>query len=110
MVKGYVSALLDCLSHADANVREAASEAQGVLMKILGEPVMTKMMPDVEAIKMTKIKEYCEKTVLTGKMPKITNAGEAGGKPAAKAKGSTAGSTAPKKVTRPAQKKPSGIV
>jgi len=71
MVKGYVSALLDCLSHADANVREAASEALGVLMKILGEPVMTKMMPDLEAIKLTKIKEYCEKTVLTGKCPKL---------------------------------------
>ena len=54
---------------------------------------------------MTKIKEYCEKTVLTGKMPKITNA--EGAKPA-KPKGSTAGSTAPKKVTRP-QKKPSVV-
>ena len=36
MVKGYVSALLDCLNHADGNVREATAEALGVLMKILG--------------------------------------------------------------------------
>ena len=36
MVKGYVSALLDSLNHADGNVREASSEALGVLMKILG--------------------------------------------------------------------------
>merc|ERR1712051_616191 len=49
MVKGYVLSLLDCLSHADANVREGASEALGVLMKILGEPLLTKMMPDLEA-------------------------------------------------------------
>ena len=104
MVKGYVSALLDCISHADANVRESASEALGVLMKILGEPVMTKMMPDLEAIKMTKVKEYSEKTVLTGKMPKISNPEKP--KPANKPKTSTAGSTAPKKVVRP-QKKPS---
>ena len=101
MVKGYVLALLDCLSHADANVREGASEALGVLMKILGEPLLTKMMPDLEAIKLTKIKEYCEKTVLTGKMPKITNDGP---KPGSKPKATTAGSTAPKKVVRPAKK------
>lgn len=101
MVKGYVLALLDCLSHADANVREGASEALGVLMKILGEPLLTKMMPDLEAIKLTKIKEYCEKTVLTGKMPKITNDGP---KPGSKPKPTTGGSTAPKKVVRPAKK------
>ena len=99
--KGYVSAFLDCLSHADANVREAASEALGVLMKILGEPFISKMMPDLEAIKLTKIKEYCEKTVLTGKMPKITNSD--GNKPKPKP-ASTAGSTTPKKVVRPAKK------
>lgn len=80
MVKGYVSALQEALNHADGNVREGASEALGVLMKILGEPVMTKMMADVDPIKMAKVKEYCEKTVLTGKMPKITN-NDAGDKP-----------------------------
>lgn len=71
MVKGYVSALLECLNHADGGVREAASEALGALMKILGEPTLTKLMPDLDAIKMAKVKEYCDKTVLTGKMPKI---------------------------------------
>ena len=73
MVKGYVSALLDGLNHADGNVRGSASEALGVLMKILGEPAMTKLMPDLDAIKMAKVKEDCEKAVLTGKMPKIQN-------------------------------------
>merc|ERR1719491_1183734 len=70
-------------------------------MKILGENALTKMMPDLEAIKLTKIKEYCEKTVLTGKMPKITNDGP---KPGSKPKATTGGSTAPKKVVKPAKK------
>ena len=67
MVKGYVSALLECLGHADKGVREGASEALGVLMKIIGEPQLSKLMPDLDPIKMAKVKEYCEKTVLTGK-------------------------------------------
>ena len=79
MVKGYVSAHLDCLGHADAGVREANFEALGVLMKILGEPQLSKLMPDLDAIKVGKVKEYCEKTVLTGKMPKITAADAGGG-------------------------------
>ena len=79
MVKGYVLALLDCLSHADSNVREGSSEALGVLMKIIGEPQLSKLMPDLDQIKMAKVKEYCEKTVLTGKMPKITAASDGGG-------------------------------
>ena len=66
---------------------------------------MTKMMPDLEAIKLTKIKEYCEKTVLTGKMPKI--APEGGAKPGANKPAPKGGSTAPKKVSRPPAKKPS---
>ncbi len=70
MVKGYVSALLDTLNHSDPGVRESSSEALGVLMKILGEPAMSKMMPDLEAIKLAKVKEHCDKTVLTGKIPK----------------------------------------
>ncbi len=77
MVKGYVSALLDSLNHADGNVREASSEALGVLMKILGEPAMNKLMPDLDAIKMAKVKEHCDKAVLTGKMPKIQSTSQA---------------------------------
>ena len=61
MVKGYVSALVEKLGHADANVRDGVSEALGVLMKVLGEPVITKLMQDVDAIKLAKIKEFMEK-------------------------------------------------
>lgn len=73
MVKGYISALLECINHSDPGVREGTSEALGTLMKILGEPTLTKLMPDVDPIKFNKVKEYSGKTVLTGKMPKITN-------------------------------------
>ena len=61
---------------------------------------MSKMMPDLEAIKLTKIKEYCEKAELTGKMPKITSAPppEAKGPKVVKPK---AGSTTAKKVVKP---------
>ena len=85
MVKGYVSALLEGLGHADKGVREGASEALGVLMKIIGEPQLSKLMPDLDPIKMAKVKEYCEKTVLTGKMPKIQSEAPAEAKPKSKA-------------------------
>jgi hypothetical protein len=45
MLKGYVSSLLERLNHSDLIVRDAASEALGVLVKLLGEPTMTKLMP-----------------------------------------------------------------
>ena len=61
MVKGYVGALVEKLGHADANVRDGASEALGVLMKVLGEPTITKLMADVDPIKLAKVKEFMEK-------------------------------------------------
>lgn len=56
VLKGYVSALLDRLSHSDVTVRDAASEALGMLMKFLGEPTLMKLMPDLDSIKLAKIK------------------------------------------------------
>lgn len=116
MVKGYVSALLESLNHSDGGVREAAAETLGVLMKLLGEPTMTKLMADVDAIKMAKIKEFAEKAEITGKRPKLQPEGGAapppkagpkvvksggaqkkivGGKPAAKAKPAPAKASSP---------------
>jgi cytoskeleton-associated protein 5 len=79
----------------DATVREAASFTLAALTKLLGEPVMTKLMPDLEAIKLAKIKECVEKTVVTGKRPKLQPEGSAA--PAAKAGGA--------KVVKPGQPK-----
>jgi len=70
-LKGYVSSLLERLSHSDGAVRDAASEALGVLMKYLGEPLLTKLMPDLDQIKMAKVKEFAEKAELTGKPQKV---------------------------------------
>merc|ERR1712223_807197 len=82
MAKGYILALGDKLAHSDPTVRESASEAIGVCLKILGEPTITKLMPDLEAIKLTRIKEFAEKAEITGKMPKVVKPGTA--KPVAK--------------------------
>jgi len=68
-------------------------------MKLLGEPTMAKLMPDLDAIKLAKIKEFCEKAEITGKRPKPQP--EGGAAPAAKAGGA--------KVVKPGQpKKPAG--
>lgn len=71
-------------------------------MKILGEPVMTKLMPDLDAIKLAKVKEYCEKTVLTGKMPKIqAEPSEPKGSGAKVVKPKGAAGSGAKKVVKP---------
>lgn len=67
VLKGYVLALLDKLAHPDVTVRDSASEALGVLWKFMGEGIMTKLMPDLDNIKLTKIKEFAEKAELSGK-------------------------------------------
>ena len=55
------------MSHGDGSVRDAASEALGALVKFMGEPQMTKLMGDLDNIKLGKIKEFAEKTELSGK-------------------------------------------
>uniref|UniRef100_A0A0K2TDH6 Cytoskeleton associated protein 5 [Falco peregrinus] n=1 Tax=Lepeophtheirus salmonis TaxID=72036 RepID=A0A0K2TDH6_LEPSM len=67
LLKSYVTALLDKLSVSDPIVRESCSEALGVLMKFLGESSLMKFMPDLDNIKLSKIKEFCEKAELSGK-------------------------------------------
>jgi cytoskeleton-associated protein 5 len=64
-------------------VRDAASETLGVLMKLIGEPIITKLMPDLDAIKMAKVKEFSDKAEITGKRPKLQP--EGGNAPTAKA-------------------------
>ena len=67
IVKGYVSALLETLSESDGEVREASAEALGALFKFLGENKVTPFMPDLDKLKLDKIKEKAEAVVLTGK-------------------------------------------
>ena len=52
------------LSEADPSVRDSSSEALGAIYKALGEKIFMPQVGEVEQIKMDKIKEYAEKTVL----------------------------------------------
>ncbi|CAB4067589.1 CKAP5 [Lepeophtheirus salmonis] len=67
LLKSYITVLLEKLSVSDPSVRDSSSEALGVLMKFLGESSMMKFMPDLDNIKLSKIKEFCEKAELSGK-------------------------------------------
>jgi len=67
ILKGYVSALLECLNEADPNVRDSATEALAALWKFLGESKIMPFMPDLDKIKLEKIKEKSESIELSGK-------------------------------------------
>ena len=69
-------------------------------MKVVGEKVIMPFLPDLEAMKLTKIKECCEKAVISGK--------PAGG---AKPKAASAPSE-PKETPKPAEapKRPGAVI
>ncbi len=56
MTKGYVSALLETLADPEGGVREASAEALGTLFKFLGESKVMPFMPDLDNLKLEKIK------------------------------------------------------
>ncbi|QQP52548.1 Cytoskeleton associated protein 5, partial [Caligus rogercresseyi] len=60
LLKAYVNSLLEKLSVSDPS-------ALGVLLKFLGESNILKHMPDLDNIKLEKIKEFAGKAELTGK-------------------------------------------
>lgn len=103
LLKTLVTALLKTLNEPDPTVRDAASEALGTAMKLVGEKVISPCLTDVDALKMNKIKECCEKAVIVVKVvaPKkerpTTAPSAASSAPAPKA-----GSSQPKPVARPA--------
>jgi cytoskeleton-associated protein 5 len=108
LLKVYVSGLLKNLSEPDPGVRDAASEALGTAMKLVGEKTISPFLADVDALKMEKIKEYYEKAVIT---VKIVGAKKERPQtaPVKAAPSSRGGTTEPTPVTRPntaAQKKP----
>lgn len=49
---------------SDPGVRDASAEALGTLLKLVGEKAIMPFLVDIEAIKMTKIKECSEKAVI----------------------------------------------
>jgi cytoskeleton-associated protein 5 len=115
-------------SSLDPGVRDSSAEALGTAMKVVGEKVIMPFLPDLEAMKMAKIKECCEKAVVCGKSsgpakPKAAVANdvkEATAKPAEAAQKkpgavikkptpAASGSGPPKKTAgKPVAKKPAG--
>ncbi|KAG8312018.1 hypothetical protein J6590_031481 [Homalodisca vitripennis] len=109
LLKAFSAVLLKTLNESDPTVRDSSAEALGTAMKVVGEKGISPFLTDIDNIKMTKIKEACDKAELQVKQPKVVAKKPA---PAAERPASakpSAGSTAPKPVKRPdgsATKKP----
>lgn len=84
----------------DPSVRDSSAEALGVAMKVVGEKIIMPFLPDLEAMKMAKIKECCEKAVVSGKPAGAT-------KPKAPVSNETA---APPKAAEVAPKKTGPVI
>uniref|UniRef100_A0A6B2EE03 Putative microtubule-associated protein n=1 Tax=Phlebotomus kandelakii TaxID=1109342 RepID=A0A6B2EE03_9DIPT len=101
LLKVYLTALLKTLNESDPVVRDFSAEAIGTIMKLVGEKNISPFLTDVDALKLNKIKECCEKAVIVIKIssPKKERPTTAPQKSAGMAKG---GTTEAKPVTRPA--------
>lgn len=88
---------------SDPTVRDNSAEALGTLMKLVGEKAITPFLTDVDNLKMAKIKECCEKAVITAKIgaPKKERPLTAPPKVVVSGGAPKAGSAAPKPVKRP---------
>ncbi|XP_076313305.1 msps cytoskeleton-associated protein 5 [Tachypleus tridentatus] len=64
MLKPLCTSLVKTLNDMDPAVRDSAAEALGTAMKVVGERVITPFIGEVDALKMQKVKESCEKAEL----------------------------------------------
>lgn len=96
VLKPFCAAFLKQVNDSAPEVRDAAFEALGTAMKVIGEKAVNPFLTDVDKLKLDKIKECADKVELVGK--KGGGGGEKKEKPAAKA---------PPPVEAPA--KPSGL-
>ncbi|XP_015926242.1 cytoskeleton-associated protein 5 [Parasteatoda tepidariorum] len=72
LLKTFIACLLKTLNDTDAVVRENSAETLGTALKVAGEKNMSVFLGDVDAIKMAKIKDFCDKAVVTSKPEIIT--------------------------------------
>jgi len=79
-------------------VRDNGAEALGTAMKVVSERAIMPFIGDVENIKLLKIKEWCEKAVITAKVPKAARC--------TAAKAPVPKQNEPKPVARPPPKRP----
>ncbi|CAG0897270.1 unnamed protein product, partial [Cyprideis torosa] len=64
VIKAYATALVSTANEPDPTVRDNSCEALGVLLRANGEKNVSPFISDMEALKMAKVKEYCEKAEL----------------------------------------------
>ncbi|KAJ3374555.1 hypothetical protein GGF31_007333 [Allomyces arbusculus] len=93
-LKTMAEALIKAMDDGDTNVRDAAAEALGTLMKVLGERPLLTYMEKLDKLKADKVKEFCEKAVVKG--IKQAPAPKAAPVAAAKGGGGGGGGGAPK--------------
>ncbi|VEN43701.1 unnamed protein product, partial [Callosobruchus maculatus] len=73
LLKAITTVLVKNINEPDPSVREASAEAIGTLMKLVGEKAMAPYLIELEKdnLKMAKIKEFCDKAVITVKVPGV---------------------------------------
>nr|CAI5824164.1 unnamed protein product [Callosobruchus analis] len=100
LLKALTTVLVKNINEPDPSVREASAEAIGTLMKLVGEKAMAPYLIELEKdnLKMAKIKDFCDKAVITVKVPdpKKKNVITSGSATVVRSKG-----------TKPIQKSPS---
>lgn len=101
LLKTFVVALLKTLNEPDPVVRDSSAEALGTAMKLVGEKAIAPCLTEVDALKMNKIKECCDKAVITVKVVAVKKERPATA-PTSAASGPRGGSVHPKPVSRPA--------
>ncbi len=90
------------LRRTDPSVRDSSAEALGTAMKVVGEKVIMPFMPDLEPMKLAKIKECCDKAVVSGRPAPKPKAAEPPAAAAAAAPPKTAGAVVRRPATAPA--------
>ncbi|XP_052066786.1 cytoskeleton-associated protein 5-like [Mytilus californianus] len=116
MLKMFCTALLKTINDTTPEVREASYAALGMAMRVVTEKNIMPFLPDVDSIKMQKIKESCDKAVLLNAKGEPRSGGGGGGaskpaptkapepkavaKPKSTAKPDQRPKTAPKKSTQ----------
>lgn len=69
LLKTYITALLKTINESDPSVRDASADAIGTAKKLVGEKTISPFLIDVDALKLAKINECCEKSVIVVKIP-----------------------------------------
>ncbi|XP_032379162.1 cytoskeleton-associated protein 5 isoform X2 [Etheostoma spectabile] len=103
VLKPFCAALIKQVNDSAPEVRDAAFEALGTAMKVVGEKAVNPFLSDLDKLKLDKIKESADKVELAGAKKGAGGGGEK--KPAAKA---PPAAEAPPKSSAPPRKTQSG--